>query len=291
VLVDSKHKPWAAAALAVLAVGGGFYAVVFGAGSEGPIAATLPGLALGLLSFGFMAAAGLLGLRRRLPTWRVGRAAVWMKVHLWIGFAALPFAFLHSGFEFGGTLTTALMVLLIAVTASGLFLLALQHILPRMLMIQVPLETIYDQIEHVSEQLLHEADERVSAVSGPLGVEPPATVGEPAHKPKVQPHEASPVLKDFYLGKVRGYLAGRTAVEAFSSPARTALLFGQVRPSLPPALHEALDDLERICEERRQLDVQSRLQAWLHGWLLLHVPLSYALLLLSAVHAIQALRF
>jgi hypothetical protein len=33
------------------------------------------------------------------------------------------------------------------------------------------------------------------------------------------------------------------------------------------------------------------LHRWLHGWLLLHVPLSLALLLLGAVHAIIALRY
>ena len=44
-------------------------------------------------------------------------------------------------------------------------------------------------------------------------------------------------------------------------------------------------------EEKRQLDRQSRLHKVLHGWLLVHIPLSYALLLLGAVHAVMALRF
>jgi hypothetical protein len=56
-------------------------------------------------------------------------------------------------------------------------------------------------------------------------------------------------------------------------------------------MHEALHDLEVMCEERRQLARQRRLHRWLHGWLLVHVPLSYALLLLSAVHAFQSLRY
>ena len=46
-----------------------------------------------------------------------------------------------------------------------------------------------------------------------------------------------------------------------------------------------------MCEERRQLAAQERLQRWLHGWLLVHVPLSYALLLLSTVHAVQSVRY
>jgi hypothetical protein len=60
---------------------------------------------------------------------------------------------------------------------------------------------------------------------------------------------------------------------------------------LPVTLHPNIDDLENICEEKRQLDKQSRLHKILHGWLLVHVPLSYALILLGAWHAIVALRF
>jgi len=36
---------------------------------------------------------------------------------------------------------------------------------------------------------------------------------------------------------------------------------------------------------------QERLHRWLHGWLLLHIPLSLALILLGAVHAVMALRY
>ena len=41
----------------------------------------------------------------------------------------------------------------------------------------------------------------------------------------------------------------------------------------------------------RQLRRQIRYHHWLHGWLLLHVPLSLALLLLGCAHAIMALRY
>jgi len=52
-----------------------------------------------------------------------------------------------------------------------------------------------------------------------------------------------------------------------------------------------LRDLEEICEERRQFLVQRRLHLWLHSWLLVHVPLSFALLVLAAVHAVLSLRY
>jgi len=60
---------------------------------------------------------------------------------------------------------------------------------------------------------------------------------------------------------------------------------------MPPATHEVLADLENICEEERQLTRQRRLYLWLHGWLLVHVPLSVALIVLGGVHAVVALRY
>ena len=65
----------------------------------------------------------------------------------------------------------------------------------------------------------------------------------------------------------------------------------QLRTLVPPALHATLDDLENICEEERQLTLQRQMHMWLHGWLLLHIPLSLALILLGAVHAVMALRY
>jgi len=60
---------------------------------------------------------------------------------------------------------------------------------------------------------------------------------------------------------------------------------------LPAAAHATLGDLEDICDEARQLTRQQRLHRWLHGWLLVHIPLSLALILLGAVHAVMALRY
>ena len=68
-------------------------------------------------------------------------------------------------------------------------------------------------------------------------------------------------------------------------------MFQQFRVLCPEDLWPRLTDLESICEEKRQLDQQRRLHRILHGWLLFHIPVSYALLLLGAVHAVIALRY
>ena len=68
-------------------------------------------------------------------------------------------------------------------------------------------------------------------------------------------------------------------------------MFQQLRLLLPPNLHASIDDLENICEEKRELDQQTLYHRVLHAWLFVHIPASYALLLLGAVHAVMALRY
>ena len=99
-------------------------------------------------------------------------------------------------------------------------------------------------------------------------------------------------LKQFYRGHVEGYLDKAGARRsALADGDRSTAMFRQMRILLPPGLHSAIDDLENVCDEKRQLDQQSRMHRLLHGWLLVHVPLSYAVLLLGAIHAVVALRY
>ena len=57
------------------------------------------------------------------------------------------------------------------------------------------------------------------------------------------------------------------------------------------AAWEPISAIEEICDEKRQLDHQARLHRLLHGWLLVHLPFSAALILLAIIHAIGALRY
>jgi hypothetical protein len=72
---------------------------------------------------------------------------------------------------------------------------------------------------------------------------------------------------------------------------KAKMAFAGLRTLLPAAAHGALEDMEEICDEARQLVRQEQLHRWLHGWLLVHIPLSLALIVLGAVHAVMALRF
>jgi len=266
--IDSTHKPWLWISSTILAVALLLYVFFRTPRALGSQGGTPLGLGFGIAGFTFMIFAGLLGARKKVPVWRVGRAQTWMRGHLWLGLLALPLILFHGGFHLGGALTSALMVLLIVVVASGIFGAVLQHYLPTVMTRELPLETIYEQIDSVRAQLLAEADERVAAI------------------------ESAAPLAEFYSRRLRPYLENPSAREqplAGADQAQAA--FAQLRTLVPPELHETLGDLENICEEERQLTRQVQLHHWLHAWLLLHVPLSLALLLLGAAHAIMALRY
>ena len=111
--MDKTQRGWALLTLAILAISAVVYVFYAFESPQGPRGGSIIGLIFGVAGFGFMVFAALLGARKRVPTWRVGRAQAWMRGHLWLGFLALPIILFHGGFHFGGTLTRVLMWLLI----------------------------------------------------------------------------------------------------------------------------------------------------------------------------------
>ena len=104
--------------------------------------------------------------------------------------------------------------------------------------------------------------------------------------------EESGPLRRFYLSEMRPFLEQpNQRGQRLGDEAKASSAFAGLRTLLPAAAHVTLGDLEDICDEARQLTRQERLHRWLHGWLLLHIPLSLVLILLGAVHAVMALRY
>jgi hypothetical protein len=295
VRIDSTHKKWLIASLIIFVVATAVYIPYASRSPYGPSGASAIGLTFGIVGFAFMIFAGLLGARKRFPVWRVGRAQAWMRGHLWLGLLALPLILFHGGFRFGGPLTAALMVLLIVVVISGLFGAVLQHYLPTVMTEQVPLETIFEQIDRVRGQLLEEADQivaRVTALVAPLVTAIPTRVAMATEEAAVITEADIAPLRAFYDREMRPFAEKPDARRyALADAAKARAMFAGLRTLVPPAVHESVKDLEDICEEERELRRQVRLHHWLHDWLLFHIPLSFALLLLGAVHAVMALRY
>src|SRR5262245_55637925 len=241
-----------------------------------------------------------------------------MRAHIWLGLLCVTLLVYHSGFRFGGLLSGLLLTLVLIVVASGVFGLALQQYLPTQMLEQVPSATIYSQIDYVVNQLAREADRLIAATCGPAAGEEnlplelqPARAAGTGHlvvgamrtagrvqgkvletvTPTVPVPESEP-LRVFGKEMLIPYLKRGTASgSSLQRPNQASVMFSELRIKLDPAAHGAVAALEGLCEQRRQLDVQARLHFWLHSWLLVHLPLSVALIVLMFFHIFVAMKF
>jgi len=297
-LIDETHRPWALATVASFALAAAVYFSAATITDRPWSGGSAIGLLYGVVGFSMMAFAGLLSVRKKFPIWRIGRAQSWMRGHLWLGLLSLPLILFHAGFAFGGTLTRVMMWLFIIVVVSGLAGAALQHVLPRLMFERLPMETIYEEIPHVRAQLVTESETIVARACGALAVvSAPAAERESSDSAarlasvvRIEADESAP-LREFYLAEMASFVANPDGGHPLSNRHQADQAFTRLRTVLPPAFHGAVADLENICEEERQLSRQKRLHVWLHGWLLTHIPLSFALLLLAIVHIVTALRY
>src|SRR5262245_60189109 len=112
------------------------------------------GLIFGTIALSIFIFAALLGVRKKIVLWRVGTVQRWLRAHIWLTLLTIPLVLLHSGFRFGGAMTTLIVVLYIVVMVSGIYGLVLQHYVPTAMMDRLPAESVYEQIPHIRAQLV-----------------------------------------------------------------------------------------------------------------------------------------
>ncbi len=324
------HRKWFAMFLAITAAAVfGYFYWAHAHATRLPGGSSPPGLILGILGGAIIIFECLLWPRRMLRSWRWGSARLWMKAHIWFGLLTVPLILLHSGFMWGGWLSTILALLFAMVIASGIFGLVMQQFLPRRMLIDTPLETIYSQIEQTMQMALADARNLVLATCGlPKESLEASAHSQPSKESRSLPSKSSDrrqggrvvvgairqaelipgqllrvpvpqvpvpnceVLRQKFNATIQPFLErGRRFRSPLSNRTRSAEFFRQLRAVLDPEAHSILEAIEECCEQRRQFDLQTRLHWWLHSWLWIHLPLSMALLVLMFVHAYVALKY
>jgi hypothetical protein len=383
------------------------------------------GLWFGSISLGIFVFAALLSLRKKIPLWRVGTVQRWLRAHIWLTILTIPLVLLHSGFRFGGGMTTFLMLLYGIVMVSGFYGLFLQHLMPRLMKERLPAETVFEQIPHIRAQLAAAAEKmrdsfkpaspkkpdagaavmastkgelstpvaRAKSVTGsaltaapvtaaatsapaktaeaesepapasipnaavtpaapkaetigtptarvqsdppgapvarteipagdqpapsppvapaekpapppapaakppapaaapkpatPAAAKPAAAAAKPAAKPAAPSDPASEaVLIEFIERQILPYLQARRGDRMrLGNPRFSDDTFRFVKLRVTEGYRSRVEEIQGWCDERRMLDLQTRLQHWLHGWLFIHVPFSFFLLMLTIWHA------
>jgi hypothetical protein len=226
--------------------------------------------------------------RKALRGRPLGPTRVWLRLHVWAGLAGLPLVLVHAGFGVGGPLPAVTLVLFLAVTASGVWGLAVQQWLPQKILDDIPEETVASQADAAIK--VHE-DEVARIVRDLVEVPPDRVGGTRAAEPVLTGGPAAELVAfqtDVLLPYLRG---GRRAGSPLAARAEAGRRFARLRAGTPVPAHPALARLEAICDLRRQWDMLARLSGWLHNWLLVHLPLSVLMTGLMLVHAVRALKY
>jgi hypothetical protein len=259
----------------------------------------------------------LLWARKSLRGTSLGRAKRWMKWHIWVGLVGLPVVLVHAAFGFGGPLPATTMALFLLVTFSGIWGLCLQQWLPTKILAEIPGETVASQVDtamrfHAEVDTRAKSGEAFRLIEDLITVPPEydelisggaaaAVVGGRAEGPTLlTATRAEPVvvgqpameLREFRDRDLLPYLRhGRWSGSPLAARAEADRRFTRLRDMVPREALPALERIAYLCDLRRQWDHLTRLNFWLHNWLLLHLPLSVAMTVLMLVHAVRALKY
>jgi hypothetical protein len=212
----------------------------------------------------------MFNLRKKLSMVPLGRAAVWRDLHVVVGVVLLPVFWLHTGSLWpAGFYEQLIAVLFYLVFASGVVGGLLTWIVPRRINLiggEIILERIPSEIARIREAALAAITEGVSA-SG--------------HETLVRQYDEAFgwffARPRFMMSHITGAARPRAWLE---QRARTT------QPYLDSTEQAAFDQLLGLMEYKNKVDAHHANQTLLRIWLLFHLPLSIALLMLVLWHTL-----
>jgi hypothetical protein len=97
-------------------------------------------------------------------------------------------------------------------------------------------------------------------------------------------------LVEFLERQILPYLSARRGEKfQLNNPRFSDDTFCFAKLRVAEAYRSRVEEIQVWCDERRMLDLQTKLHHWLHAWLFVHVPFSFLLLMLTAWHAFVTL--
>jgi hypothetical protein len=214
-------------------------------------------------------------VRKKLPGLPLSGASSWLQAHVYAGLvSALAFG-LHGGWQLPtGVFESALWLLFAFVAVSGLAGLALSRWLPPR-MGRHGERVLLDRIPGFRRELAERVEELAMT-----------SVRE----------TASSTIADFYVRRLAKYLKGPRGLVAHlvGSAGQYQRLRTEIRHLaryLDPRGREILDEIGECVAAKNNLDYQYALNLALRGWRLVHVPASYAAILLIAAHMVLVFAF
>ena len=166
---------------------------------------------------------------------------------------------------------------------------------------RLPREFVYEQIPNVRATTFEAAinykrqlEERLKADAAakppvPANIAATQTTGSGtvvAVDPSVR------VMLDFLNDDALPFLANASATRTRLADARGADdVLRLLRLNVSDAFRTQVDEIREWCNDHRLMAKQERLQHWLHGWLIIHVPVSILLIVWTAWHIYVTLTY
>lgn len=121
------------------------------------------------------------------------------------------------------------------------------------------------------------------AAAKPAAAKPAGAPAKPVPPPDPASEEA---LVEFIDRQILPYLRASRGERFRLGKARFSDdTFRFVKLSVAETYRSRVEEIQAWCDERRMLDLQTRLHHWLYAWLFIHVPFSFLLLILTFWHA------
>lgn len=235
----------------------------------GPSGGTVLGYTLGTIAALLIVWLLFYGLRKRSYVRAPGTLQGWLSAHVYLGLALLVVATLHTGFQFGWNVHTLAYVLMVLVIVSGLWGVALYLRNPGLMSDLLQGRTLE---QHAA--VLDQIDGQSRQIAGPLG---------PRYVDLVEASARTPIARPGWrrlFGRIKACGTTR-AVEALRNDPFGSKL--KVR-ELYALQYRRLQLLNRVRE-------YLRLRAWTEAWLVVHVPLSFALLAALLAHILAVFTY
>ena len=209
-------------------------------------------------------------VRKKLSVLPIGSNANWLQLHLYVGLLSTVLFFEHLRWSLpNGGLDWALALLFAGVVVSGVVGIYLSRRLPKDLTRRGE-EVIFERIPRFRADLRQQAEAAVLRAAADTG---------------------SSTLADYYASRLQTFFAGpRNYLKHVLHVGRP--LFGLTNDM--QSQYRYLNDKEReyakrllaLVEQKDELDFHHALQATLKGWLFVHVPLTYSMIIVAVLHVV-----
>jgi hypothetical protein len=212
----------------------------------------------------------LFNIRKRLAAFPLARGHVWLQAHVYLGlFSGIAF-FVHSDWRLPvGLMDWCLWLVFAGVFVTGVFGIVLSRTVPSRLNARGE-RVIFERIPTFRAQIASEVEGLVL---------------------RAVKDAASSTIADLYATRLLPFLSGSRNfwAHAFSATAHRQALQNEinaVRRYLPPEGNTILDEIEERVLTKDDLDYQYTWQLLVKSWLLVHLPLSCAMIPLVLFHVL-----